>query len=134
MDKHFHMTRERFEQINQEQKDSGLSIIDFCNQNAYSVKSFYTWRYKFGVSERITDNDPRPPKMEFSPVNINSGSIIESHDSDIVPKTSSKVSDKSDDSISIEFPGGIQIHFNGNAQSKALAIISKMMSSYVLPE
>lgn len=127
MDKYYRMSREKFEQINQAQKDSGLSIIDFCSQNAYSVKSFYTWRYKFGFSERNTGNDPHPPKMSFAPVNISSSPVAED-------QNPAMISDgKSEDSISMELPNGIRIHFNGKAQSGAFALITKMLSSDVLP-
>ena len=76
MDKYYRMSRERFEQLNQEQKASGLSIKDFCKHQGFSRTSFYFWRQKFGLAERATDNDPRPSPL--TPINITEGGAVAS--------------------------------------------------------
>jgi putative transposase len=138
MDKYFRMSRERFEQLNQEQKASGLSINDFCKHQGFSKTSFYFWRQKFNMAERPTDNDPKPAPL--TPINITEGGEVASMlPRQARPKDTGRDHSKEtvpclhEDSIAIDLPGGVSIRFNGKAQQKAVKIVSAIISAYVLP-
>ena len=138
MDKHYRMSRERFEQLNQEQKASGLSIKDFCKHQGFSRTSFYFWRQKFGLAERATDNDSRPSPL--TPINITEGGAVASTLPRQARSKDTGLDDSKEtspclheDSIAIDLPDGMSIRFNGKAQQKAVKIISAIISAYVLP-
>ena len=44
------MIKEEFLEILSRQQRSGLTIKDFCGNEAYTESSFYYWKGKFGLS------------------------------------------------------------------------------------
>ena len=46
------MSKEEFIEILSRQQRSGLTIKDFCINEAYTESSFYYWKGKFGLSRR----------------------------------------------------------------------------------
>lgn len=44
------MSKEEFLEILSRQRRSGLTIKDFCVNEAYTESSFYYWKGKFGLS------------------------------------------------------------------------------------
>jgi len=44
-------SREQWQQLINEQVDSGLSVAAFCRKTQLSVSSFYQWRKKFDAVE-----------------------------------------------------------------------------------
>jgi putative transposase len=44
------VSKEEFKAILDRQQQSGLSIRDFCSNEAYTVSSFHYWKSKFGFA------------------------------------------------------------------------------------
>lgn len=90
------MSKEEFLEILSRQQRSGLTIKDFCVNEAYTESSFYYWKGKFGLSRPY--HAERSSSGEFAPVNLTSPSTSTSTPSyDRVAMGSEK--------IRIEFPG-----------------------------
>ena len=90
------MSKEEFLEILSRQQRSGLSIKDFCINEAYTESSFYYWKGKFGLSRAY--HTGRSSSEEFAPVNLTS------------PLRSNPTYDRTvmeSGEIRIEFPGGI---------------------------
>lgn len=66
------MSKEEFLEILSRQQRSGLTIKDFCVNEAYTESSFYYWKGKFGLSRPY--HAERSSYEEFAPVNLNSPS------------------------------------------------------------
>lgn len=102
------MSKEEFLEILSRQQRSGLTIKDFCVNEAYTESSFYYWKGKFGLSRPY--HAERSSSGEFAPVNLTS------------PSTSNLSYDRvamGSGEIRIEFPGGIIARFSGMAESHA---------------
>ena len=54
------MSKEEFIEILSRQQRSGLTIKDFCINEAYTESSFYYWKGKFGLSRRY-----RKPPIKY---------------------------------------------------------------------
>lgn len=67
------MSKEEFLEILSRQQRSGLTIKDFCVNEAYTESSFYYWKGKFGLSRPY--HAGRSSSEEFAPVNLPSPSI-----------------------------------------------------------
>ena len=96
------MSKEEFLEILSRQQRSGLTIKDFCVNEAYTESSFYYWKGKFGLSRPY--HGERSSSGEFAPINLTS------------PSTSNPSYDRvamGSGEIQIEFPGGIIARFSG---------------------
>ena len=120
------MSKEEFLEILSRQQRSGLTIKDFCVNEAYTESSFYYWKGKFGLSRPYHAGRPSSSLEEFAPVNLTSGS------------TSNHVYDRvsmGSGAIRIEFPGGIIARFSGMAESHvAMRLLTQIYNHHVLPE
>lgn len=67
------MSKEEFLEILSRQQRSGLTIKDFCVNEAYTESSFYYWKGKFGLSRPY--HGERSSSGEFAPINLTSGII-----------------------------------------------------------
>ena len=118
------MSKEEFIEILSRQQRSGLTIKDFCVNEAYTESSFYYWKGKFGLSRPY--HAERSSSEEFAPVNLTS------------PSTSNPSYDRvamGSREIRIEFPGGIIALFNGMAESHAaMQLLTQICGHHVLPE
>lgn len=120
------MNKEDFIEILSRQQRSGLTIKDFCVNEAYTESSFYYWKGKFGLS-RPYHTDRRSSSIEeFAPVNLSSSSTF---------TPSYDRSDMGSGEIRIEFPGGIIARFSGMAGSHAaIQLLTQICGHHVLPK
>lgn len=118
------MSKEEFLDILSRQQRSGLTIKDFCVNEAYTESSFYYWKGKFGLSRPY--HAEMSSSEEFAPVNLTS------------PSTSNQAHDRvamGSGEIRIEFPGGIIARFSGMAESHAaMQLLTQICGHHVLPE
>ena len=118
------MSKEEFLEILSRQQRSGLTIKDFCINEAYTESSFYYWKGKFGLSRSY--HSERSSSEEFAPVNLTS------------PLSSNQAYDREvmgSGEIRIEFLGGIIARFNGMAESHAaMRLLTQICSRHILPE
>lgn len=118
------MSKEEFLEILYRQQRSGLTIKDFCVNEAYTESSFYYWKGKFGLSR--PNHADKSSSEEFAPVNLTS------------PRTSKQSYDRvamGSGEIRIEFPGGIIARFSGMAESHAaMQLLTQICSHHVLSE
>ena len=114
------MSKEEFLEILSRQQRSGLTIKDFCMNEAYTESSFYYWKGKFGLSRPY--QAARSSSEEFAPVNLTS-SLSSNQAYDRVAMGPGE--------IRIEFPGGI----SGMAESHAaMRLLTQICGHHVLPE
>ena len=66
------MSKEEFIEILSRQQRSGLTIKDFCINEAYTESSFYYWKGKFGLSRRYHMDRHSSSLEEFAPVSLTS--------------------------------------------------------------
>ncbi len=120
------ISKEEFMAILDRQQRSGLTIRDFCSNEAYSVSGFHYWKKKFGLAKPYRSQR----NAEIAPSGIAPVSIK--------PVASESVSTvKADDPFSGEivfkFPGGVEVSFTGQRQTEiALQVLNQIYSTYVL--
>lgn len=118
------MSKEEFLEILSCQQRGGLTIKDFCVNEAYTELSFYYWKGKFGLSRPYYGE--RSSSGEFAPVNLT------------FPSTSNPSYDRvamGSGEIQIEFPCGIIARFSGMAESHAaMQLLTQICGHHVLPE
>ena len=120
------ISKEEFKAILDRQQQSGLSIRDFCSNEAYTVSSFHYWKSKFGFARPYRSQSREqvvPPAI--APVSLKSalpGSVCSSQPQDVTPGE-----------ITIKFPGGVEVSFSGQRQTEiALQVLNQLYSAYVL--
>ena len=118
------MSKEEFLEILSRQQRSGLTIKDFCSNEAYTESSFYYWKGKFGLSRSY--HSESSSSEEFAPVNLTSSlSSNQAYDRTVMESGE----------IRIEFPGGIIASFSGMAESHAaMRLLTQICGHHVLPE
>ena len=84
-----------------EQQRSGLSIKEFCKQQAVSEASFYAWRREI----RNRDQPPAPLGKTILPVKVTGQPLVPSP------------SDQRSVDVEIELPRGIVVRLYGGANS-----------------
>ena len=105
------MSKEEFLEILSRQQRSGLTIKDFCVNEAYTESSFYYWKGKFGLSRPYHGERSSTSNPSYDRVAMGSGEI------------------------QIEFPGGIIARFSGMAESHAaMQLLTQIYGHHVLPE
>lgn len=114
------MSKERFEQILKAQKESGLTIREYCEKIGVTTKSFYNWRLRFIGKRQAEVSSTQPHDPDLVPINI-------------APAKSPQGSERqstavADSHIMMELPGGTKVSFYGNSQAGALNIIAKLMN------
>lgn len=120
------MSKEDFLAILSRQQQSGLSIKDFCENEAYPASCFHYWKSKYGLN-RPHGSGSHPSPTEFAPVSFRSASSALSKG---LPGEGCN-----DGAITIEFPNGMKIHFRGTSESgTALQVITQLCHHHVLPE
>lgn len=118
------MSKEDFLAILDRQQQSGLTIKDFCENEAYSVSCFHYWKSKYGLNRPYGSGSS---SGEFAPVSFRPASGLSPQR---LPGDNLM-----EGAITIEFPTGVKIHFRGHAQSDAaLQVITQLCHSHVLPE
>lgn len=64
------MSKDEFLKILSRQELSGLTIKDFCVNEAYTASSFYYWKGKFGLSRPYRSNAVLSCSPDFAPINL----------------------------------------------------------------
>lgn len=120
-------SKEDFSVILERQQQSGLSIKDFCSNEAYTVSSFYYWKSKFGFSRSYNNHRRETSPNKLAPVSFN----LPAKNS----VQSSILQHSSKGEIKIKFPSGIQVSFTGSAQREiAIHLLNQICSAHVLLE
>lgn len=118
------MQQEEFLRIVELRRLSGLTIKEFCQNEAYSVSSYHYWRRKF-CSFPHHDQDER---NSLVPVSLTQGG-----NRDCIPEASSENLPPAE--ISIEFPSGCTIRLKGMSESElTLRLLTQICNAHVLPE
>ena len=120
------ISKEEFKVILDRQQQSGLSIRDFCSNEAYTVSSFHYWKSKFGFARSYRSQSREElVSPAIAPVSFKSalpGSVCSSQPQDVTPGE-----------ITIKFPGGVEVSFSGQRQTEiALQMLNQLYSAYVL--
>lgn len=113
------MSKEEFLSVYEKQQSSGLTIRDFCENEAYSASCFHYWKKKFGLSRAYTSNLNKAPNNTFIPLNLH-------HSSD---HPSGPTAD-----MTMEFPSGIKIHLDSRGNPELLLGLIHKLCGHVLPE
>ena len=113
------MSKEEFQSVYERQQSSGLTIRDFCENEAYSASSFHYWKKKFGLSRTYTSNLNKPPDSTFIPLDLRHGSAHSSG-----PATD----------MTIEFPSGIKIHLDSHGNAELLLGLIHKLCVHLLSE
>lgn len=99
-------SKEVFKAILDRQQQSGLSIRDFCSNEAYTVSGFHYWKSKFGFSRPYRSHSgvglapPLIAALSLKPTNS-------------VGAHTSQPQDVNSGEITIQFPGGVEVSFSG---------------------
>ena len=64
------MSKEEFLSVYERQQASGLTIKDFCENEAYSSSCFHCWKKKFGLSRTYTSHPDKLPDDTFIPLDL----------------------------------------------------------------
>lgn len=124
------MSKEEFVILLERWRSSGLSIKDFCVNEAYTVSSFYYWKSKFGFSRSYRSRDKVVPAEKFAPVSFKSPTA-----SATFSESAKRTSQSSTEEICIDLPTGVSVRFKGELHSEiALSLLSQICSNYVLPK
>lgn len=113
------MSKEEFLAVYERQQFSGLTIRDFCENEAYSASCFHYWKKKFSLSRDYTSNLNKVLDNTFIPQN--------QHHSSNHP--SGPTAD-----MTIEFPSGIKIHPDSHGNPELLLGLIHKLCDHVLPE
>jgi putative transposase len=123
------MTKRAFRMILERQRQSGLTIMEFCRNESYNPASFHHWKSKFGFTNPrdVSGMETNSHTEEFAPVRF-----------PIAPMQtapSAAVEAEGTEDIMLELPFGIKIHFSGRFGTRAaIGFITQMYSSHVLPQ
>lgn len=118
-------SKEEFKAILDRQQQSGLSIRDFCSNEAYTVSSFHYWKSKFGFARPYRSHSREElGSAVIAPVSLKSG-----HRGCLQSSSSQGVNTGD---ISIRFPGGVEVSFSGQQTEIALQMLNQLYSAYVL--
>ena len=91
------MSKEEFLSVYERQQASGLTIKDFCENEAYSSSGFHYWKKKFGLSRTHTNHPDKLPDDTFIPLDLcRRGNLPSGTGGD----------------VTIELPSGIRIHLD----------------------
>ena len=128
------MTRDEFARILLRQRQSSLTVTDFCRNEGYNRSQFYDWRLRF----RITDEELEAASgcrgmAGFAPISIETGILSPGHPvpAPLPGKPEKQCSEGNEDSeISLELPNGIKMKFKGpNGCKSALNPLTKLCGS-----
>jgi hypothetical protein len=92
----------KFHELYQRQKESGLSVRDFCSNELIAPSTFYYWQKKLKTSRRLPG---------FIPVVVDSQSPSQylTHKEQGVLTPNKKGADKRDFLFEFEYPNGMQV-------------------------
>ncbi len=113
-------SKEEFKAILDRQQQSGLSIRDFCSNEAYTLSSFHYWKSKFGFSRPYRSHvGVELTSPVIAPVSLKPTNSVGAH--------TSQPQDVNSGEITIRFPGGVEVSFSGQRQTEiALQMLNQL--------
>lgn len=137
------LNEESYSDLSLRQKQSGLSITKFCNQNKISLSKFYNLKRNFNCDSKQGDaHEEGEEPIAFAPIHI----IVERDvaleqnitleqgviaDHEIPP--SDKIGSTSIPEITINLPSGVMINFRGIYESNMVSrVLTQICQSDVL--
>ena len=104
------MTKEEFEELKREQKESGKSIKAYLGDKGICLTSYYYWKKKYSG-----------PKMETCLVPIEIHNDTESHcvSLDTMPREIG--------GVSLAFPNGLRAHFGRDSEEVLMEVLRKSL-------
>lgn len=111
------MSKEEFPSVYERQQTNGLSIKDFCENEAYSSFCFHYWKKKFGLSRTYTSHPDNLPDNTFIPLDLcRRGNLPSNAGGD----------------VTIELPSGIRIHLDSHGNPELTFGLIHKLCDYVL--
>jgi len=105
--------------VYERQQSSGLTIRDFCENEAYSVSCFHYWKKKLGLSRAYRNPPEKVPAAPFIPLNFSHGG---------------KHPSSTNSDVLIELPSGINIRFDSRANPELTLGLIHKLCDHVLSE
>lgn len=128
------MNKEEFIVLLERQRSSGLSIKDFCVNEAYTESSFYYWKSKFGYSRSYRTQPTDASIGRFAPVSFKSSADTAIYSQHAPSNPGERIQDVQEE-IRIDLPSGVSVRFKGEIRSRAaLSLLTQICSNYVLPK
>lgn len=113
------MSKEEFLSVYERQQVSGLTIKDFCENEAYSSSCFHYWKKKFGLSRTYTSHPDKLPDDTFIPLDLCRRGNLPSG---------------AGGNVTIELPSGIRIHFDSPGNPELTFGLIHKLCGHVLSE
>ena len=120
------MTKEEFEQLQQQQKESGLGLMAFLKRESIPYSNYNYWNKKYSTETERLNNLPLAP-IVFTDELPEERSIVSVRS----PQTAGALFMEG---ITVVLPNGIQAHFSAGMVSTALQLLTTNQKSHVLPE
>ena len=113
------MSKEEFLSVYERQQAGGLTIKDFCENEAYSSSCFHYWKKKFGLSRTYTSHPDKLPDDTFIPLDLRRrGNLPSGAGGD----------------VTIELPSGIRIHLDSHGNPELTFGLIHKLCGHVLSE
>lgn len=113
------MSKEEFLSVYERQQASGLTIKDFCENEAYSSSCFHYWKKKFGLGRTYTNHPDKLPDDTFIPLDLcRRGNLPSGTGGD----------------VTIELPSGIRIHLDSHGNPELTFGLIHKLCGHVLSE
>ena len=120
------MTKDEFQQLQLQQKESGLGLMRFLKRESIPYSSYHYWNRKYSEERERLNNLPLAP-IKFT------DSLPEERA--IVPIGQSQTMGISAiEGITVLLPNVIQAHFSAGISGVALQLLTINQKSHVLPE
>ena len=104
------MTKEEFDVLKREQKESGVSVKTFLAGRGIGLTSYYYWKKKFDDTKRETGLIP-----------------IEIHNEGSCHSVSISTQPGEISGISIAFPNGVRAHFGKGSETVLMEVLRKSL-------
>ena len=120
------MTKEAFQQLQLEQKESGLSLMHFLKRESIPYSNYRYWNKKYSAETERLNNLPLAPIVFTDEL---------PKERAIVPVGGAHTAGASSiEGITVMLPNGIQAHFSAGMASAALQLLTINQKSHVLLE
>lgn len=120
------MTKEEFQQLQLQQKESGLGLMHFLMRESIPYSNYSYWKKKYSAETERLNNLPLAP-IVFTDELADDRSVVpigERHTTGAMCM----------EGITVLLPNGIQAHFSAGMAGAALQLLTTNQKSYVLPE
>ena len=104
------MTKEEFEVLKREQKESGKSVKTFLAGRGICFTSYYYWKKKFGQDK---------PEVGLVPIEIHKEGVGDSVNMGTTPGEIG--------GVSLAFPNGLRAHFGRGSEKVLMEVLRKSL-------